>query len=93
MGSFAATVQLNCLHYRKTMLQQCSSRVTPEESQTVGGLSSWLPGDDFFAKCYDYKDEDIHHVIKLTSYDHETANMLKMKMFTEWSTVKAKVAS
>ena len=47
----------------------------------------------FFAKCYDYKDEDIHHVIKFTSYDHETANMLKMKMFTEWSTVKAKVAS
>ena len=52
MGSFAATVQLNCLHYRKTMLQQCSSRVTPEESQTVGGLSSWLPGGgggDFFS--------------------------------------------
>ena len=78
------------------MLQQCSSQVTREESQTVGGLSSWLPdggGGDFFAECYDYKDEDIHHVIKFTLYDHETGNMLKMKMFTEWSTVKAKVAS
>ena len=77
MSSFAATVQLNCLHYRKTMLQQCSSQVTREESQTVGGLSSWLPGGGggFFAKCYDYKDEDIHHVIKFTFYDHETATV------------------